>query len=347
MKHYGDGDGLKVLSYNGIVTYVRTNRNYGKTWTFKRRAVRRNIKHNKKTLWLRVFKKEYKEAKADFFSSADLQKFCGLEPYDKESNKGNFKQIGDTFYLRHGKKWHWFLKIKALTDADALRSVDDVNLDTIVLDEGAKEKPQLARFRGDMINNLLDIFFTSKREHQVRIIILGNKENINDNILSYFHIKQLPTTYEGIRTFRKGSFVIQQINNVQPIKNEYDAKVKALLEGTTYGNYIYEQTYKNETKLKTRKTPPNANVYCQIYINNQPIKISVLNGFFYVNNKIDNSKRVFCDTLKNKFSRERVLVKKQKQLFNGLINAVADNRVYYASVKDYGAIQDFYKWLGI
>ena len=56
-KHYGDKDGLRVLSYNAIITAILSNRNYGKTWTFKRRAFRRALKHGKKTIWLRLFKK--------------------------------------------------------------------------------------------------------------------------------------------------------------------------------------------------------------------------------------------------------------------------------------------------
>ena len=59
--YYSDKDGLHALSYNGIITEIISNRNYGKTWTFKKRAFRRALKKGKKTIWLRVFKKEVKE----------------------------------------------------------------------------------------------------------------------------------------------------------------------------------------------------------------------------------------------------------------------------------------------
>ena len=85
--HYGDKDGLRVLSFNAIITAILSNRNYGKTWTFKRRAFRRALKHGKKTIWLRMFKKEVKEALDTFYKSKDLQKYCGLTIYDKDTNK--------------------------------------------------------------------------------------------------------------------------------------------------------------------------------------------------------------------------------------------------------------------
>ena len=104
MKHYSDGEGLRLLSYNAIFNFVQSNRNYGKTWTFKRRAFRRAMKHGKKTIWLRMFKEETKEAVATFFSSADLRAYCGVELFNPETGKGNVKQEGKTFYYRRNEK---------------------------------------------------------------------------------------------------------------------------------------------------------------------------------------------------------------------------------------------------
>ena len=68
-------NGLKMLSHNAIFNFVNTNRNFGKTWTFKYRAVKRALKKGKKTIWIRRFKKEAKECIKTFFKSNDLQKF--------------------------------------------------------------------------------------------------------------------------------------------------------------------------------------------------------------------------------------------------------------------------------
>ena len=184
--HYGDADGLKLLSHNSIYNFVLSNRNYGKTWAYKRRAFRRALKHGKKTLWLRMFEKEVKEATSTFYSSKDLQAYCGISVYDKQSNpNGNFKQCGKTFYYRTSPKgkWHWFLKLCKLNDADAVRSADDVDMDTIVFDEFTKTPNKYKLYRGNIVTDFIDIFFSSKREHQVRCIFLGNKESINNPFL--------------------------------------------------------------------------------------------------------------------------------------------------------------------
>ena len=352
-KHYGDSDGLKALSHNAIITTILSNRNYGKTWTFKKRAFKRAIKHGKKTIWLRLFKKEVKEALSTFYTSKDLQAYCGITIYDKDNEpNGNLKHIGNTFYYRKkikGKwtRWKWFLKVYALSDAGAVRSADDVDTDTIIFDEFTKPANQYKRYHGQIANDFIDILFSSKREHQVRCILIGNKESVNNPIFAYFHIMPLPSQYEGIKSFRNGSFIIQQINNQEETQSDYGKKMLDLLAGTAYGNYIYKSTYKNEMAFKSRKTPGNASLYCQLYINNQTLKISVLNGYFYINMRIDNTRRIYCDVLQHKYTHELLLVKRQKQYFNGFITALADNRVYYDNAVTQEAMQPFLQGLSI
>lgn len=351
--HYGDKDGLLVLSYGAIISAVLSNRNYGKTWAMQRRAFRRALKHGKKTLWLRMFKKEVKETSAKMYKSRDLQEYCGVSFYDEKTNpNGNMKQVGNRFFYRkkiNGKwtRWTWFLQLYALSDADAVRSADDVDVDTIVFDEFTKTPDRYRRYRGNMVTDFIDILFSSKREHQVRCIMLGNKESVSNPFFNYFGIKPLPHTFEGIRTYRGASFAVQQINNVSEAESEYDKKVEALLHGTEYGNYIYSSMAKGQTGLKPRKTPASASLYCQLYINGVAIKISFLNGLFYVNRRIDTTQLIYCDALPNRWKRERLLVKRHKRFFDAFVMALADNRVYYDGEATHEAIEPFKQWLGV
>lgn len=342
--HY---NALRVLSYNGVITEIITNRNYGKTWAFKRRAWRRALKHGKKTIWVRTFKKEVKEASPTFYSSADLQKYCGIVPYNPDTKTGNFKQVGNTFYYRKGKSWSWFLKICALSDTNALRSADDVNTDTIVYDEFTTTAERLKRYKGNIVNDFIDLFFSGKREHIVRCFLLGNKENVLNPFLTYFGVKPLPSTFEGIKTYRNGALVVEQINNKPNEKTEYDRKVRALLEGTSYGRYIYEDAYKGAQRVRRSRPPKNATSYIQLDVEGYALRIWTDGSAFYVTPKIDASKRVFALSVCNKYPHENLLIRRQKQYFIALVNALADNRVYYDSQVTYEAIQPFYKWLSL
>lgn len=349
-KHYGDKDGLRVLSYNAIFNFVNSNRNYGKTWTFLKRAFRRAVKHGKKTIWLRMFVDETKEVKATIFRSSDLCKYCGVEWYDKEKNTGNLKQIGKALYCRKNNHspWFWFLKMFTISNPDALRSADDVDVDTIVFDEYTKTIEKQKRFRGNVASNFLDALFSAKREHEVICIFLGNKEGFNNPFYNYFHIKAPLSSFEGIRSYKEGSIVIQQINNKPNEDGDYNRKLKAALKGTSYGNYIYKSEYKGATGLKTRKMPPNATLYVQLYINGVALKISSLNGYYYVNRRVDETKAIYSITsLPHHYRKERLLVRRQRQYFYAFIEALSLNAVCYDSEETYEAITPFLKWLAV
>ena len=351
MKHYGDREGLRLLSYNAIFNEVVTRRNYGKTWTFKKRAVRRALKHGKKTLWLRLFQKEAKELTKSFFSSLDLQKYCGVSFYDPKLNpKGNIRREGKIYYIRKkpGAPWIDFIKIFALSDAGALRSCDDCDLDNIIFDEFTKQPEKYRLYKGNIATDLLDIYISAKREHPVKVFLLGNDESASNPINDYFKIKPLPRKFRGIKTFKKGTFAIQQILELdEEVKDAHERRVMDLLEGTTYGDYIYKGKTRNATGLKPRKTPPGASLYCQLVLNGLPVVFKVFQGNYYVSSGIDETQNVYAFQKLNQFQNERVLVKPQKRYFAGLVSALAYNAVYYETPQLYETALYFYKWLGV
>lgn len=343
---------LLVLSYNAVLTIIRTTRNTGKTWAFEIRAWRRAIKHGKRTLWLRTFKKEVRQAIKKLYHSKDLQKKCGIIPYNAKNNAknntGNFKREGNAFYYRKNNKslWRVFMEVFAVSDANALRSADDVDTDTIVYDEADSTIDKQHRYHGNIVTDFIDAFISTKREHKVRCILLCNKESIRNPFIVYFNLPPLPMSFEGIRQYKGGSIVIEQRNTKPKDDTEYDNKVNKMLEGTAYGNYL-KGAYKNSVAIRKRKAPLQAYLYVQLDISGYKINISVLDGNYYVSNHIDSMRRVCVLKPLNKYKNELLLIKRFKNNFINLMNALADNRVYYDNEVTYEAIQPFYEWLGI
>lgn len=347
MKHYSDKDGFAVTSRDAIFNFVNTNRNFGKTWLFKKRAFKRALKRGRKTLWVRRFKKEAKEAAAKFFASADLRKFCGIEWYDPDTKRGNCKQCGNTFYVKRGGRWEWFLQVIALTDSANMRGVDDVKADTIVFDEYRTTPERYARYRGNEVTDFIDIFFSAKREHEIRCFFLGNKESTVDPYFAYFGLPHFPDTFEGVRTFRDGAICVQFINNKQNTKkDEYAHKVENLLRGTSYGAYIYESATKTKKAVRIKKPPAGASNYVQLFVGGQYVRVLLNDGYFYVAAGADKSKPVYCDVQTSE-ARHFLLTRRLKRFFVALENALSDGRVYYANNAAYESVVPFYKWLGI
>ena len=346
MKKLDHFDALEILSYNAIFNFINSNRNYGKTWCFKRRAFKRGQKRGKITVWVRRFKEEAKEAAQSFYTSRDLQRFCGVEMYDPETKQGNCKQIGRSFYVKRGKEWKLFLKVVYLSQANAMRGVDDVDLDTIVFDEYRTTPEKYALYRGNEVDHFIDMFFSVKREHQVRCFFLGNKEADIQPFATYFGMPPLPDTWEGIQTYRSGSIAVQQINNKPVEESDYDKKTHALFEGTKYGNYIYKDATKTGVSVKVKRPSSNTMLYVQLKLKGQYIRIVTDGASYYVCKGYDASRAVYCDVAENT-PKHLLLTKRLKRYFTSLETALTISNVYYESRPMYEAILPFYRWLNI
>lgn len=305
------------------------------------------LRRGKRTIWLRRYKKETEKACKDLFSSRDLLKFCGLEWYDPETKQGNLKQKGRKFYVKKGKRWEWFIHVLALTEAKDVRSVDDVDVDTIVFDEYTTTPQKYKFFRGNEVEDFIDIFFSAKREHKIQCYFLGNKESYSNPYFRYLGIPELPDSWQGLRTFRKGSIVLQRIDNKQNENNgEYDKKVRDLLVNTAYGNYIYNSATKTKTAVKIKTTPSNSSYYTQLNIDGIYLTISIFNGLFYVKKGYNKGLPTYCLKDINAVNHY-MLTRRLKRFFVSLENAYIDSRIYYSSNETYESILPFYKWLGI
>ena len=327
-------DATAVCTYNAVAHFINSNRTLGKTWAFKMRAWKRGLKRGKRTIWLRRFKDEAKEAIKKMYPR-DLRQKLGIVEYNPKTKKGNFRRDGNTFYVLRGKIWAPFMEVVYLAKVGSLRSADDPATDTLVFDEYTTTQERYARYHGNEVTDLCDIFFSAKREHEIKCFFLGNNETIKNPYFDYFGIPALPVDFEGIKTFRNGSVVVHKINN--PVRNnesDYNKKVAALFKGTQYGRYIYESQYKNAKHNKIGSKPSNSDFYAQIVYNDDTFIISSENGKFYIENgKINYKEAVFCEKAVNKFPREIILTRQSKKWLEALQRAIMYNVIYYSSAE--------------
>lgn len=347
---------LNICSYNAILNIILGGRNIGKTWAFKKRTYRRGVKQGKKVIWVRRTKAEATECSVTFYTSKDLQKFCGLSLYDKKTNPdGDIKQNGRTIYIKRNNRWEWLVKVVALSEYKNMRSVDDIECDTVIFDEFTVTPEKYVLYRGNEAQDLIDLCVSIMRQHEIKIFLSGNKESVNNPILTYFNIRPLALTYQGIRTYKKGTIAIQQVNDVAGNQESaFKKRFNAMLSGTAYSGYLTKGEYKNQPKITLLKPPKRANSWLQLYWKGQHIHLwhdpyaDIDNPCMYVTGTNDLTCRVFSDQPNNKYKRIVQLQRKaHRNLFRLLEQAVSDNRVAYRAYSDYENIQAFYAWLGI
>ena len=338
-----------IASFNAVFNYIITNRTYGKTWAMLIRSWRRAYKRGKKAIIVRLLAKEVKEFKNQLYKSKDLVKACkGLVPYDPETKKGNFRVNGKTCYIKRGGRWVWFLKVFACSDANAARAADDVDCDTIYFDEFMQTPENLARYRGDVVREFSDIFFSAKREHRVTAFLFGNREKVSNPFFEYFGIPPMSVGFEGLRRYRKKSHLVLYVNNEQKEKNAYDKAVRAAFENTAYGDFIYKNKAKTGDAFKRSKTPVKSALLLALEWKSIPIVISAYGGNLYVKRgSVASAPAVYCDTPRGRYKNEYKIVRSMKPLFRPIVNAAALNRIYFENEAAQEACMPFLQWIGI
>ena len=329
-------DNREIKTHNCIYNFIDTERNDGKTWSFKIAGVIRYIKHKKKTVWNRTFVSEKKETKKKFLTRKLIKKI------NDELHKGNsvkwskitvkmedFKLDGD--YLIYLPYKDWCFNFTATGQQASIKSVDDPDCDTLVYDEYQTTPERLARYHGNLVQDFNDLFITKKREHILRCYFLGNKEMIASPFKNYFNIPPLPVSFQGIKHYQSNTILVHQKNDPpeEMTSNDFDKRVQKMFQGTAYGQYLYAGAVKGIDTNKLSKRPANAVVYCCFDLE-KPVTIYQYDGKMYFDNGLDKKRVIVTRKPSNKYKRVFVLTKADTVRFMPLKKCFKMNNVFYA-----------------
>ena len=311
----------EMLSYNAIYYALCDNRNTGKTTQLKKRGLIRTIKHNSIMVYVRRFSEELKEAKREYVSAKFLKVLN--EDYPKlKIKKEDFKLDGNYLYFR-SKPTTFFL---CLQNASKDKSTDDVRIDTIWFEEYFVQPHIYRRYRGNEIKDLNTIFFTKKRDTLVKCIFTGNRESFQTPLFTYFKI-DVPLNLNGIRTYRKGSFLVCMLNN-KPIESkniDYNNKVDALFEGTEYESYLQGDT-NTRTYFPIKETFKKSRLWAQFDFG-KPFTLWLDKNEIFADFGIDTSEIVFVDTNRG-HAKQYILTATDKPRFNYIWQQYKMNNIY-------------------
>lgn len=320
-----------VLSYSEAIFYfIDSVRNVGKSWSIARRTWRRAYKKGKKTIIVRLFRKEATIAAAQMYDSADIIDFCtGLIPYDKKTKKGNFKKVGNTCYIKRCGRWRWFLKTVSLSEFKNMRSADDVDCDTIIFDEYTTTPSKYKRYQGNIAEDFLDLLVTIMRQHEVRALFCGNKEAVYNPFYAYLGIPPLQDDFEGIRYYKENSVARQQWNKEVGKPNRAKEKLKKALKGTRYGEYLYKAKTRTQTAITYYQAPQQARLYEQFYVQNTPLLVLFFDDYFYITCKPDLTKGCYTDKQYPELKNATIYTPPARVRYEKLIHAFLNNKVRY------------------
>lgn len=313
-------DTNRIRSYKAIFNFINTCRNKGKTWGFAKIAFCQFKKHGKSTMWIRRFSDEVEKTKGKLFKP-DLKKELGL-------NNNNFKWVGYTAYYKRRGNFEPFLYLTTLPRAKSARSSDDGRTKIVVFDEYTTTPAKYALYRGNEVVDFLDIVDSMRREHEITVFLLGNKESALNPYYRYFGIPSMPIKFEGIRTYNEGTILCYYSNRVPDkiAKTDFNTRYMKALKNTPHAKYLTEGAIKG-TSERIEKKPKGAKFLCQF---------DFIGGFslFQSKNKIyvvagvDKTKLVYVETPKT-YAKQLVIAPCDKVLFKELLEAYKYGLFYF------------------
>lgn len=338
-----------ALSYSQAIFYfIDSVRNVGKSWSVARRTWRRAYKKGKKTIIVRLFKKEANRSAAQMYESKDLIEYCtGLEPYDAKTKKGNFKKNGRTCYIKRGGRWVWFLQIVSLSEFKDCRSTDDINCDSIIFDEYTTTPTKYKHYHGNIAEDFFDLVVTTARQHYLRCIFCGNKESILNPFYTYLKLPPLHEQFEGIRYYKNNSIVRQQFNKECGKPNQFKKQLANALDGTPYGQYLFNAKTRTQTAVKYYQIPKDAHLYELFYVQNTPLKVLSTAEYFYITCKADLTQWCITDKLYPELQRATVYTADLKIKYGALVRGFVNNKVKFENGRAHEAAQVLTKMLKI
>ena len=263
-----------ICSYNALLSFALGARGTGKTYAFKKWA----MKSDKPFVWIRRLQEDIDKLCVNNASkfTMDLYQNGVLQPDDE------VKLEGRTLYVNDMPKIYFV----ALSLSTRTKSLSYGDVDIMVFDEvfeGIGNKSYLK----DEVTLFFDLYETINRlridgRPEVRCYFLSNKTTFTNPYFSYFNIQP----FEGrFKTFNNGLIVVENYKNEEFAKKKRESRFGQLISETRYGKYAIENEVWLDDNAFLEKKPPKSKPIVQIRYKEQYISIwNGLNGLIYCDN---------------------------------------------------------------
>lgn len=250
-----------ALGSGCFVNVITGARSFGKTYAFKKIAIKNYLKNGNTWVYLRTFDANLKhmlnESSEPFFSDIIRnEEFPGY----LFRTRGMIMELAKQPADGKNPKWEPFGSFMSLTSFDAQKGKAVARCNMIVYDEFISEK-EYTRYPPNAVEKLLSIWESlDRREDRIRIFMLANAADMVNPFFRTWHIVPIPRGTS--RTFKVGRSRLYYENAYDAAFTE-EAKQTAIgsfTAGTAYERYASENFFKNASgayceKRDKRNTP--------------------------------------------------------------------------------------------
>ena len=267
-KHYTAN---KYYSYKVFLALIDGGRGIGKTTTFLNMGLRNANNKNEEFIYLRRYKPEIKK----FVNKDSLSPMVDGVRYVGDGTGGYTAYYEDKLlgYLI------------SLSTARSYKSVDFSRVTLIIFDEAFVRQTPSYRYLADEVIQFLEFVSTVQRTRtNLRVVLLGNNEDMFSPYHSFFQIPMFDTIWVDKD---RGIYCEHAVNSAKLLEDEKKTGLYSLIKDTAYGDYHYENKLIGEDRVNVIDKPVDCKLIFRCNIEGQTIN-------FYTFRK-DNDTCMYCE----------------------------------------------------
>lgn len=261
----------KYYSYDVFFGCIDGGRGIGKTTTFLIKGLMECNKGHE-FIYMRRYKPEIKK----FVTKDSMSPIIDNVLY-KGDGAGGYTAMFDGRILGY---------MLPLVTYRSYKSVDFSKVTLIIFDEAFVRANNSYRYLVDEVTQFLEFISTVIRTRKnVKVVLLGNNEDMFSPYHTFFKIPMFERYYINAE---RGIFCEHAKNSEALLEEEKQTGLFKLIQGTSYGDYHYDNKLLQSSNIVIEQKPPNASLMFRIVVEGQ-----TLNMYTYMDNKKDM--RMYCE----------------------------------------------------
>lgn len=334
-------DTARICSYNAIFNFLVGSRGLGKTFGFKKKAIRDNIKKGHEFIYVRRFKNELVTSKNTFF--ADIEYLFPDWDFRVMGNQAQRAPIE----TRDEKKREWFVMgyFVALSTGQTFKSVAFPKVRTIIFDEFIIEKGA-THYLPDEANLFQNFYYTVNRnrdgKHITRVYFLANSVSIMNPYFIKYKIR--PDNLPEISLSNKGFILVHF-----PDASDYAGAVGQttwgrFIAGTEYEDYAVNNSFADAHDNLIDFKPPTARYHFTLEssIGMFAVWYDMRSGNYYAQSKRPGNELLFT-LLPEKMDEGKVLMTFQDKPLGYLRSAFRQGRMFFDAPETRNKFSEIFK----
>ena len=224
----------KTLSHNCLFNFIVGMRGVGKTYSFKKRAIKNFLKSRKQFVYLRRYDTEIKKDKMEKFFDDIMHEFPEVE----------FTVKHGCFYI-DGMQAGFYLP---LSKAAQYKSVPYPNVELICFDEFIIDQG-LIRYLPREVQTFNEMYSTIARTRDVTAFFMSNAITFVNPYFLYFDLNLKP----GQKLLKKNDMLVEVVENPEFVEMASRTRFGKIIAGTEYGDYaINNQAMRDNDNFVTK-----------------------------------------------------------------------------------------------